>query len=1321
MRSLFLAALISIASAAEPSSRMCFLGVWERAEPMLDSSSRELGLAASFIKPAEVSGGSRKAEAESCRILFVLNIEPAEAQRVAKWAAELQGAKRGPRIVALDKRSSHAELERLSVLETDPAIQKYWRANGSVNIGRMLVYAASKYLGRPGKVEPPVEVPDQGLYDHSRVEPFADFASLKTYKLGKGRWKEGAPVAAMLIQQSFWVTRDLKVIDAQVKALEKQGINAAVIFGERQTLVDGLIRQVHPDLLIEDRHGAMWDSRNTLELLDVPYLRPVSMLGYTLDEWRKDPRGLSFRDVGMFMTLQESWGTIEPVVVGGMKVNISGFHLHEPDQAGVTRFAQRAASWIRLRQKPNSEKKIALIYYNKGLGQDDLMRGSPTGAFLDGPESAVRFLPLMKEHGYTLTRLPRDSADLINWIRTGARNHGPWNQGALEQMVERGDPVLIPLRKYRQWFESRLTPAQQALMVKHFGPPPGRIMVVEKDGVKFIVLPRINLGNVVMMPQPERGEKVDEKLLHSRDIPPPHNYLAFYWWLQDGFKADAIVHWGTHGSLELLPGKEAGMTPEDWSSLCTGAMPVVNVWIMDNLAEATLSRRRSFAELVDHAIPPTINSGFPESYANLRSDIQKFNALEPGLLREQFRKTITAAARAEKMLESTRIPPQTPALDDEQVAAISEHIQHLYEDRTPQTLHVLGQPLEEKFINPYLTLILGGKFLDHLAAATPPPAELKTASDKRIWLREQGEAFLAAHLPANAPQPKTTDLVKDLEFAREMRSKLLDARQETAGLLRALDGRFIPPGPGPEPIRNPNSIPGGRNLYALNPEEIPTKAAWEVAVQLIDETLRKRHPHKVGLDLSGMDTMRDFGVIEAQALYLMGVRPVWDRNNLAIDVELIPKEELKRPRVDIFLAMGGLYKENFGTRVKLLDKAVRLVSQLKEDENWVRQGTLDNERRLSAKGFAAEKARELAVARIFGTKPGNMSGTNILYMVPRSGVWEKDDEVASVYIDNMSYVYTGDKWGEKIDGLYEQNIQGTDTLIRVWASNMTSQLSNHHAYEYLGGLSLAVKKLTGKEPEALIADVRDPGGAQMRDFHEVLASNLRSELLNKNWVAGMKEHGYAGAGHAAELVKNTFGWAVTRSSSVDESVWDEIYSVYVRDKYNLGVRAWMEKDNAHALEEIAATMLEASRKGYWKASGEAVASLSRLYAELVAAHGDSGGLVSGGNKSLEKYVTGNLNAPGSGATGTALAARMSAIIRRAGATPFRAKIDPPGTAPRPGAPPAQAITGTRLALARPALSAMQAVETSPILVWSTALISSMLILYGYRRRKGLLC
>jgi len=374
--------------------------------------------------------------------------------------------------------------------------------------------------------------------------------------------------------------------------------------------------------------------------------------------------------------------------------------------------------------------------------------------------------------------------------------------------------------------------------------------------------------------------------------------------------------------------------------------------------------------------------------------------------------------------------------------------------------------------------------------------------------------------------------------------------------------------------------------------------------------------------------MRDFGVMEAQVLYLLGVRPIWNRNNLAIDVELIPAAELKRPRVDVFIAMGGLYKENFPSRVTLLDKAAKLAAAAPEPDNPVREHAQSMEARLLEKGYASERARELATAHIFGVKPGNTSGTNILYLVPRSGIWDKDDEITSVYMDNMSFVYTGKIWGEKIDGLYEEALKGTDTLLRVWASNMTSQLSNHHAYEYLGGLNMAVKKVTGKNPDAFIADVRDPSGARIRDFEEVLATNLASELLNKQWIESLKKNDYAGAGHMAELVKNTFGWSVTRPESISQQAWNDIYEIYTKDRYQLGLNEWFEKVSPHAQQEIAATLLEAARKDHWHATAQQIASLSRLYAESVRKHQDSGGLVSGGNARLVDYAAGSLKGSG---------------------------------------------------------------------------------------------
>lgn len=1217
---LLLVVLFSAHARAEQPQRWAFAGIWDRSMPQVDAACREAGVSAAFYKSGDRSPAwPDDAGLADFQLVFVLNIDAAEAPALTKQLMAAHKINPGQRVLALDTRGSQADLEKAELLTKDEAVMGYWRPNGTVNMHRLVNYCLVKYAGKKGEIEPPVMIPDSGYYDLDNKESFDSFNKYLAFKKARHRWQEDASVAVLVIQQSFWVTHDLKVVDAQIRALEAHHLNVVVVFGDREEKVTSLIRAAKPTILIEDRHGAMWQSTAFLKEMDVPYLRPISMLASTNEEWARDPRGLSHRDIGLFMALQESWGTLEPLVVGGLQANIQGFRLHEPIPDRIEAFAARAARWASLRQKPNADKKVAIIYYNKGLGQDDLMRGSPTGGFLDAPESLVRFLPQMKTAGYTLSQLPKDAAELIAAMKRGSRNIGPWAQDDLEKMVETGRPALIPLSTYAKWFEQRLSPAGRKAVTDKFGPPPGKLMVVTRNGEPQIVLPRIDLGNVILVPQPERGEKQDENLLHSRDVPPPHNYLAFYWWLEEQYHADAIMHWGTHGTLELLPGKEAGLSKDCWSDICVGRLPVIDLWITDNLGEATLSRRRSYAALVDHMVPPALSAGLGDEFKTLHEDIHKFRTLETGLLKEEFRKSVTRQALQAKLEDPVHSETGATPFSDEAVIRLDDYLHNLFESRTPLNLHVLGVPPAPAEMTPYLVNILGQPLLDHLATATKA---VPLPRHERQEARDAAAVWLAGALTGKA-KPETADLQKDLEFATDMRGRLLKADDEIKGLLTALGGRYIEPGPGPEPIRNPASVPTGRNLYALNPEEIPSRAAWEVARILVDEMLRTRHPKKIGMDLNGMETMRDFGVLEGQILYLLGVRPIWNRSNLVIDVELIPLEELKRPRVDVFIAMGGQYKENFPSRVSLLDKAVRLAAAAPEKENPVRAGVQAVHERLLQRGFSAERATQFAAARIFGTKPGNMSGTNILYLVPRSGVWDKDDDVSSVYMDSMSFVYTQDVWGEKLDGLYEAALQDTDTVLRVWASNMTSQLSNHHAYEYLGGLNMAVKKVTGKTPAALIADVRDPTGARIRDFDEVLASNMQSELLNRRWIEGMKSHDYAGAGHISELVKNTFGWSVTRQESVSQQTWNSIYGTFIKDDLKLGLGGWFEKVSPHALQEIAATLLEAARKGYWKASRPQVEQLAALYAESVQKHGDSGGLVSGGNTRLSDFVRSN--------------------------------------------------------------------------------------------------
>src|SRR5262245_36800274 len=471
--------------------------------------------------------------------------------------------------------------------------------------------------------------------------------------------------------------------------------------------------------------------------------------------------------------------------------------LREPIADDVDKLARRAKRIVDLRLRPNRDKKLAFIYYNKGLGKDDLMRGSPAGAFLDAPASFQNLVPHLVEHGYTVRDVPATAAELIARMKVGGRNVAPWAPKDLDDLVANGHPVLLPLRQYRRWFETKLSPASQAAVINAFGPPPGKIMTVTRDGQSFIVIPRIELGNVVLAPQPERGESQDDALLHSRDVPPPHNYLAFYWWLDEELKADAIVHWGTYGSPDHLP-------------------------------------------------PPALTVGLSEGLRNVHDDVTKFGALENGVLREEFRKRISTVAREERIDEILALGKRDDPYDDRTIARIGEYVERLAEERTPLSLHVLGEPMAAADEPAYLVSMLGHTFLEHLATVKLPLSDEWSEPSQRAWLRAEGEHLVKSVLfDGKRPNVRLTpELQKDLDFARAVRARLEDTGQEIRDLLRGLDTGYVVPDRGPEPIRSPDSVPGRRSLSSLHPEQIPTRSSWALAVQLVDELLRTRRPKK---------------------------------------------------------------------------------------------------------------------------------------------------------------------------------------------------------------------------------------------------------------------------------------------------------------------------------------------------------------------------------------------------------------------------------------------------------------------------------------------
>ncbi|WP_020468799.1 cobaltochelatase subunit CobN [Zavarzinella formosa] len=1234
MKSILLFPLLLITAisipAANAGEKLLVIGGWDYGEAVFDRAATQAGMSAKFIT-TEDTGLVTVDQLAAADVVFLLNLHPQGAPVLLERLTEAR--KRQPKLIVLplDNRETQKGIEQAGLLKRDEEIRKYWRFNGYENTKRLLGYVRVKHLGGAGEIQPPIPVPDHGIYAPGAPDTFPEIPAFTTWAKSNGQFREGGSRVALLVQQSFLLTGDTKVYDAMVNALGKRGVNVAVIFASDPKKQKALLDAWDPELMIDDAHASP-ALKQGAEERDIPMLKSVALLRSTVAEWQASAQGMLPADVGLHFLTQEVHGIIDPVLVGGMKANVGGYKLHEPIPDRVERLADRAASWLNLRHKKNAEKRIAIVFYNKYLGKSDVGRGSATGAFLDGPASLFRVLVSLKERGYSFSKFPKDADELLSWMKRDGRNIGNWAGGDLSELLRDGKPELIPTATYERWF-ARLGDDNRRMVTTAYGPAPGMQMVTGENA-KSIVIPRVNLGNVILLPQPARGPENDEKLLHARDVPPPHQYLACYWWLQEGFKADAVIHFGTHGTELLLPGKSNGMSADNFGDICLGNMPNIYPWIIDNIAEAIIAKRRAYAVTIDHLTPTLESAGLSDELKTLHDDIEKFATLDEGLLKQKYRKTISEAASKAAL---TKLGGE---LTDPQVEEIAGQLHRIELSVTAVKLHTLGLEPETKHLVPFITSMLGRAFLDDLAKALPVPADIaKEPEHVPLWTRPRLESIVKSMIvdglsPADAltlaggklPKGDPGKIIETLSRATEYRKQIGMADREIGNILRALDGKFISPGSGADPVRNPSAVPTGRNLYALNPEEIPTKQAWAVGVELVDQLLKQKPGlKKVALDMNGHETMRDFGVTEAQALYLMGVKPVWNHNNLAVGVEIIPRAELKRPRVDVFLSIGGSMRDRFPTRVKLLDRAIRLVSELDEPDNLIRAGTQEKARELAAQGFSPEKVQLYAPARMFGGKPGEY-GTRILYLVPRTGAWEDRKEIADIYKQQMSHVFTGDAWGEHVPGLYEQSMRGTELILRTWTSNMTGPLTNHHVYEYAGGLSIAIESTTGKQPKLIFNDVR--GKPQVRDFDEVLASEAHVTMFNPKWLRGMMENGYSGGGMMAEVVRNTSGWEATRKGAVSQEMWAEIHAVYVRDKHDLKLREWLDAQNPHARQEILATLLEAARKGDWKADEVTRREMARDYAASVAKFGDSAGLATGGNTKLQTEVAKLLNAPG---------------------------------------------------------------------------------------------
>lgn len=1241
-------------AADAPSSQsydVGFIGLHGGVYEQLLTHARPLGLKLTYFEDGEIA--ARTADFSTVRILYVQHLREEDRDAYRELIEAAHAKNKDLRIFVLPANAIEffQGLRLQAKVERDVEAAAYY-GSSSENLRRLLLFIGARYLGRDYTIEPPQEVEREGLYHPDHDGFFTSAGAFQIWSRARGVFQDEKPRLLIAVHSTHLAFQQPRVVDALIREAERQGAVAAGIIDGRSKLYEEQTAAFGPHAVIHTCHSS--DTVTFRKGLDVPHLQSIFIRKQSINEWQQSLDGLSSSELAFHIIGQELIGGIEPQVAAGTNSGHGSAEAFQPIPDRIEHLVRRALAHAKLSQMHVSQKKIAVIYYDREMGKGELMRGSSTGMHLNAPRSLVNVLKAMARHGYSVDPIPRHDDELLEWMMDRGRQIGVWAPAELDRLARHGAPALVPESQYRLWYQKYVPQDRQKQLEEKWGPPPGKFMVWEKEGEKYVVIPRISLGNVTLLPQPLRGELHGKEganaQAHDKVTTPPHNYLATYFWLEHEYGAQAVIHFGTHGSEFALPGKPNGLAQRDWCDVIMGSMPNFNPWIIENMVESSPVRRRVYGTLISHLPPPIVNAGLSDELANLHETLDKWETMDQGALKEKFREEITRQVKACHLDADLKLSiPAEGKLELADLARVSDYLHAIEEETTPTSLHVYGERPRQDLLTPYLVNVLRSPFLKSLAELQHDHQHEAGIEHHHDHDNHHALRPLAAQIVAMVVQQKLDpldavnaalgsklehlpeDINKGLKLLVRLNNDFDHTTDEIDHLLAGLDGKFVPPGPGNSPIRNPGAVPTGRNMYLLNPEEVPMRPSWELGRKLAEDLVTRHrqqtgeYPTKVAFDLRSSATFRDYGVMEAQILQLMGIEPIWDERQLVNDVKLIPRDVLGRPRVDVFVAAGGWYESNLPGRLNLWDKAIRLATGANEPDNPLYINTQQLCEALASQGVDSQRAELLSHARIFGRAPGNESSSFIAYKVAQSGDWESRDEIVAQYLATHKNVYTEGAWGEEAVALYDVAIQGTHTVVRSWSDHMTGPLASRYTWLQGGALSFAVEKMTGQRPEYLFSDVRDPDKASLINAEDALRREYRVRLFNRKWLEGMMKEGYAGADQIRFMTANSFGWEVMRPGSVGQENWQEIKQVLIDDKLNLNLPEWMERNNPYAYQDSMAVMLEAIRKDYWLADSATRQQIAQSYAESVARHGMSGHMTSGGNTSLDLMVRNELN------------------------------------------------------------------------------------------------
>ncbi|MBT9313842.1 magnesium chelatase subunit H [Leptothoe spongobia] len=1134
---------------------------------------------------------------------------------------------------------------------------QYWLGGSPENLENFMLMLADRYMfgdkdieGAPDKMdyEEPVTYPDTGIWHplapcmYEDVKEYLNWYSSRQ-DLPASHKREQAPCVGVVLQRTHLVTGDEAHYVSMVQELEYLGARVIPVFAggldfskpveqffyepvSQEPLVDSVVsltgfalvggpaRQDHPKAI------------ESLQKLNRPYMVALPLVFQTTEEWENSDLGLHPIQVALQMAIPELDGAIDPIVVSG-RDGMTGRAITLQDRVAI--IAQRALKWANLRRISRAEKKLAITVFSFPPDKGNV----GTAAYLNVFGSIYQAMADMKAGGYAIEGMPESAEALMLEVINDAQ--AQYNSPELNIAYRMSVAEYEQLTHYSERLE------------ENWGPPPGTL---NTDGQNLLVFGK-TYGNLFIGVQPTFGYEGDPmRLLFSRSASPHHGFAAYYTFLEKIWKADAVLHFGTHGSLEFMPGKQMGMSGQCYPDNLIGSTPNLYYYAANNPSEATIAKRRGYAETISYLTPPAENAGLYKGLKELSELIGSYQSLKDGGRAISIVNAIIEKARQVNLDRDVVFPDIEDASEiskedrDTLVGKIYIKLMEIESRLLPCGLHIIGKPPTAEEAVATLVNIAGldreeegFKSLQRIIAESIERdiTEIYNNSDLGVLddvqllyeineatraavgaivneqLDDEGRVSLQTMLKffnfgkrkdpwlealhnlgyKNVDEEALKPLFEYLQFCLQQ----VVADNELASLLKALDGEYILPGPGGDPIRNPDVLPTGKNIHALDPQSIPTTAAVQSAKVVVDRLLERQrqenggqYPETIAAVLWGTDNIKTYGESLAQMLWFVGVKPVPDALGRVNKLEIVSLEELGRPRIDVVINCSGVFRDLFVNQMALLDRAVKMAAEADEplEMNFVRKHALKQAEEM---GLSLREA----ATRIFSNASGSYAA-NVNLAVENSS-WEEESELQEMYLKRKSFAFNSDNPGvmDKSRDLLEASLKTADVTFQNLDSSEISLTDVSHYFDSDPTKVIGQLRDDGKKPTSFVADTTT-ANAQVRTLSETVRLDSRTKLLNPKWYEGMLANGYEGVRELSNRLVNTMGWSAT-ADAVDNWVYEDANTTFIDDEEMC--KRLMDL-NPNSFRRMVTTLLEVNGRGYWETSEENIERLQELYEEV---------------------------------------------------------------------------------------------------------------------------